>query len=48
MRDAAAHEGKVDLKSLKDTLPWEWPAGAGATVLEILGDGQAAESDRLH
>jgi len=37
----------MDLKSLKDTPPWDWPADAGATFLEILRDDQAAQSDRL-
>jgi hypothetical protein len=43
MRDAA-HEGKMDLKSLKDIPPWDWPAGAGAMFLDVMRDGQAAES----
>jgi hypothetical protein len=37
----------MDLKTLKDIPPWEWPKGAGETFLGILGDGQADESDRL-
>ena len=37
----------MDLKSLKDIPPWDWPAGAGAMFLDVLRDGQAAESDRL-
>ncbi len=35
------------MKSLKDIPPWDWPAGAGAMFLDVLRDGQAAESDRL-
>lgn len=37
----------MDLKLLKDIPPWDWPADAGATFLDILRDGQAAEADRL-
>ena len=37
----------MDLKTLKDTPPWEWPEGAGKMFLEILRDGQADQSDRL-
>ena len=37
----------MDVKALKDTRPWEWPEGAGKMFLDILRDGQAAESDRL-
>jgi hypothetical protein len=43
----AAHEGKMDLRSLKDIPPWDWPAGAGTMFLDVMRDGQAAESDRL-
>jgi hypothetical protein len=38
---------KMDLKSLKDIPPWDWPEGAGATFLDLMRDGQAVESDRL-
>ncbi len=37
----------MDLKTLKDTPPWEWPEGAGKMFLGILRDDQADESDRL-
>lgn len=37
----------MDLRSLKDIPPWDWPADAGAMFLDILRDDQAAESDRL-
>lgn len=37
----------MDLKTLKDTPPWDWPEGAGKMFLEILRDDQADESDRL-
>jgi len=46
MRDTA-REGKMDLKSLKDIPPWDWPADAGATFLDILRDGRATRDDRL-
>jgi hypothetical protein len=37
----------MDLKTLKDTPPWEWPEGAGKVFLGILRDERADESDRL-
>jgi hypothetical protein len=37
----------MDLKSLKDVPPWDWPVEAGATFLEVLRDSRAAEADRL-
>ena len=37
----------MDLKTLKDIPPWEWPEGTGKMFLRILGDDQADESDRL-
>jgi hypothetical protein len=37
----------MDLKTLKDTPPWEWPQDAGKMFLEILQDDQADESSRL-
>lgn len=37
----------MDLKTLKDTPPCDWPEGAGKMFLGILRDGQADESDRL-
>jgi hypothetical protein len=40
-------EEKMDLKTLKDTPPWEWPEDAGKMFLGILDDDQAEESDRL-
>ena len=36
----------MDLKILENTPPWEWPEDAAAYYLKILGDDQAAESDR--
>ena len=37
----------MDVKTLQDTPPWDWPEGAGRMFLDILRDDQAAESDRL-
>jgi hypothetical protein len=37
----------MDLKTLKDIPPWEWPADAGAMLLDILRNDQAEGSDRL-
>jgi uncharacterized protein (UPF0147 family) len=37
----------MDLKALKDTPPWDWPAGTVEKLLNVLGDEQAIESDRL-
>ncbi len=37
----------MDLKTLKDTPPWDWPATADKTLLAILRNGRADESDRL-
>jgi hypothetical protein len=37
----------MDLKTLKDTPPWEWPEGAGKMFLGILRDDQADQSDRF-
>lgn len=37
----------MDLKLLKDIPPWDWPADAGATLLEILRDERSTRADRL-
>jgi hypothetical protein len=37
----------VDLKTLIDTPPWDWPRDAAETFQKILVDGLAEESDRL-
>lgn len=37
----------MDLEVLRDTPPWEWPAGAAGTILEILGDDRAEPASRL-
>jgi hypothetical protein len=40
-------EMKMNLKTLKDTPPWEWPEGAGRMFLSILRNDKAKESERL-
>lgn len=37
----------MNLKTLKDLPPWEWPKGAGKMILKILRDDRADSSDRL-
>jgi hypothetical protein len=37
----------MNLATLKDTPPWEWPEGAAATLLDILRDDRASASDLL-
>ena len=37
----------MDLKTLRTIPSWDWPEGTGKMFLDILRDGQAAESDRL-
>jgi hypothetical protein len=37
----------MDLKTLQDTPPWDWPRDAGQRIQEILIDHRADESDRL-
>jgi hypothetical protein len=37
----------VDLKTLIDTPPWDWPSDAGKMFQEILNDSRAQVSDRL-
>lgn len=37
----------MDLKTLKDTPPWDWPEDAGKMFLEILSYDQADQPDRL-
>ena len=45
MREGGGQE--MDLKTMKDMPPWDWPEGAGENFLAILRDDQADESDRL-
>lgn len=37
----------MDLKTLEETPPWEWPEGTGKMLLGIIRDDQADESDRV-
>lgn len=37
----------MDVKTLNNTPPWEWPEDAGATILGVLTDGHAEDSDRI-
>jgi len=37
----------MDLKTLLDTPPWDWPTNAGNMFQKILADRRANESDRL-
>ena len=37
----------MDLKTLLDTPPWDWPRDAGWTLRKVLVDQRANESDRL-
>jgi len=37
----------MNLKTLEDMPPWEWPEGVDKMLLGILRDDQADESDRL-
>lgn len=37
----------MDLRSLKNKPPWEWPADTGKMLLDILCDGRTSESELL-
>ena len=37
----------MNLTTLKDTPPWEWPEGTAATLLDVLRDDRSAASDLL-
>lgn len=37
----------MNLRTLKDTPPWEWPEGTAETLLDILRDDRPSESDLL-
>ena len=37
----------MDLKTLMDTPPWDWPSDAGKMFQRVLNDSRAQESDRL-
>jgi len=38
---------KMNLKTLKDTPPWDWPEGTGKILLDILRTDRPSESDLL-
>jgi hypothetical protein len=38
---------RMDLNTLKDTPPWDWPEGTAKILLGILRDEKAAEADRV-
>jgi len=38
---------KMNLRTLKDTPPWDWPKGTEKTLLDILRDDRSLESDLL-
>ena len=37
----------MDLNTLRDAAPWDWPEGTDKMLLDILRDDQLAESDRV-
>lgn len=37
----------MNLKTLKNTPPWDWPEDAGTVIQQTLADGQAKKSERL-
>src|ERR1035438_6302895 len=37
----------MDLETLRDTPPWDWPEEAGELLLDTLANEKASESDRL-
>lgn len=37
----------MDIKTLKETPPWEWPSDAGKTLMKVLRNHRADASDRL-
>jgi hypothetical protein len=48
--DAGNHTvwgSKMDLRTLKNTPPWDWPKGTGKKLLEILQDDRTSESELL-
>jgi hypothetical protein len=38
---------KMNLRTLKDTPPWDWPEDTGKALLDILRDDRSSESDLL-
>src|SRR3984885_7218932 len=45
--ETECRRAKVDLKTLSDTPPWDWPSDAAEMFQKILNDSRAQESDRL-
>src|SRR2546430_9885779 len=39
---------EMDLKALKDTPPWDWPAGTAERLVNVLRDEQDRKSTRLN
>ena len=37
----------MNLKTLRETAPWDWPRNAGRILLDTLRDRRAADPDRL-
>jgi len=37
----------MNLRTLKDTPPWDWPEGTGKMLLDFLRDDRTSESDLL-
>jgi hypothetical protein len=37
----------MNLKTLKNTPPWDWPEDAGTVIMQTLADSQAKKSERL-
>jgi hypothetical protein len=47
MRSTQMEEGDMDLQTLDETMPWEWPEGTDAFLLGYLTNEQADPDDRL-
>src|ERR1700680_3440206 len=47
MIERNSEESHMDLKTLLDTPPWDWPRDSGMMLWRILNDQRATESDRL-
>jgi hypothetical protein len=46
-RQGLGEEIKMNLKTLQDTPPWDWPEGTGKMLLDALRDDSAPETDLL-
>ena len=42
-----SREVMMNLRTLKDTPPWDWPEGTGKKLLEILRADRATEAELL-